>query len=123
MGQLPASRVNAAPGFHSVGIDYAGPFRLKTSPLRKAPRIDGYLAIFVCFVTKGVHIIEVVTGLTTEAFLAAMKRFIGRRGLPRHVYSDNGGNFKGARNDLEQLYKWIAESDMTTYLRSFNQTT
>ena len=117
MGDLPAERVTESPGFHTVGLDYAGPFPLKTSKLRNAPKVDGYLVIFVCFASKGVHI-EVVTGLTTEAFLAAMKRFVGRRGLPRHVYSDNGSNFKGAKRDLEKLYKWMENSDMTTCMRS-----
>jgi hypothetical protein len=34
----------------------------------------GYIAIFVCFATKAVHI-EVVTSLTTQAFLAAWETF------------------------------------------------
>ena len=118
MGDLPEDRVTESPGFHSVGIDYAGPFQLKTSKLRTAPKIDSYLAIFVCFATKGVHI-EVVTGLTTEAFLAAMRRFVSRRGLPKNVYSDNGSNFRGAKKELEKLYMWMNDSDMTTSLKSF----
>ena len=45
----------------------------------------GYIAIFVCFVTKAVHI-EVVTSLTTEAFLAALRHFIAHRGKPKTIY-------------------------------------
>ena len=125
MGDLPAERITESQGFHTVGIDYAGPFPLKTSKLRRAPKIDSYLAIFVCFATKGVHI-EVVTGLTTTAFLDAMKRFVGRRSLPKHIYSDNGSNFKGAKRDLEELYQWMETTDMSNCLRSYfldNRTT
>ena len=118
MGDLPAERVTDAPGFHTVGVDYAGPFQLKTSSLRRAPVIKGYLAVFVCFATKGVHL-EVVKGLTTGAFLAAMKRFVSRRGLPKNIYSDNGSNFKGAKRDLEELYQLLATTEMTDSLRSF----
>ncbi|XP_011859312.1 PREDICTED: uncharacterized protein LOC105556810 [Vollenhovia emeryi] len=52
---------------------------------------------------KAVHL-EVVSDLTTDGFLAAMRRFISRRGIPKHVYSDNGTNFKGASNQLRELY-------------------
>ena len=57
--------------------------------------------------------------LTTEAFLAALKRFMSRRGLPRHIHSDNGGNFRGAKKDLEELHQMLATSEMTVALRSF----
>ncbi|XP_070071091.1 uncharacterized protein [Drosophila takahashii] len=52
-----------------------------------------------------VHL-EVVTGLTSDHFLWALDRFIGRRGLCRHIYSDNGTHFVGAdkalRNELSR---------------------
>lgn len=43
--------------------------------------------------------------MTTEAFLAALKRFIAQRGLPSHIHSDNAKTFKGAQNKLHELYK------------------
>eukprot|EP00102_Acyrthosiphon_pisum_P013207 XP_008182700.1 PREDICTED: uncharacterized protein LOC103309319 [Acyrthosiphon pisum] len=54
-----------------------------------------YLAIFVCTAIKAVHI-EVVSDLSTHAFIAALHRFISRRGIPAHIYSDCGTNFQGA---------------------------
>ncbi|XP_050670804.1 uncharacterized protein LOC126969432 isoform X3 [Leptidea sinapis] len=41
--------------------------------------------------------------MTKEAFLAALNRFIARRGKPRHIFSDNGSTFVGAFNELAQL--------------------
>ncbi|RLU20285.1 hypothetical protein DMN91_006892 [Ooceraea biroi] len=52
---------------------------------------------------KAVHL-EIVSDLTTDGFLAALRRFIARRGIPEHIYSDNGTNFKGANNHLKELY-------------------
>ena len=52
--------------------------------------------------TKAVHI-ELVTSLSTEAFLAALRRFIARRGKPRIIYSDNRTKFQGAANELHKF--------------------
>jgi len=65
-------------------------------------------------VTKAVHI-EVVTSLYTEAFLAALRRFIARRGKPRTTCSDNGNKFQGAANKLHAVYKMLqCTSQMAT---------
>ena len=56
--------------------------------------------------TKAVHL-EVVSDTSTPAFEATLQRFISRRGCPQHLYSDNGGNFVGARNNLKKLYSFL----------------
>jgi hypothetical protein len=53
-------------------------------------------------VTKAIHL-EVVTDLSTPAFIAALTRFTSRRGLPTDIYCDGGTNFIGARNELEEV--------------------
>ena len=107
MGQLPASRTTTSPPFTTTGIDYAGPFTLKRGHTRKPVLVKSYLAIFVCFATKAVHI-EIVSDRTTEDFIAALKRFISRRGRPSAIHSDNGTNFVSARNDLQELYRFLS---------------
>ena len=87
-------------------MDYAGQISLRLGPTRSKTITKGYIAIFVCYVTKAVHI-EVVTSLTTEAFLAALRRFIARRGKPRTICSDNVTNFQGAANELHEIYKML----------------
>ena len=58
--------------------------------------------------TKALHL-ELVGDQTTASFLGALSRFVGRRGKPRDLYSDNGTNFRGA--DLE-LHRLLREAEM-----------
>ena len=118
MGQLPASRTTPSHPFSTTGIDYAGPFTLKLGYTRKPVLVKAYLAIFVCFSTKAVHM-EVVSDLTTEAFLASLKRFVSRRGLPKSIHSDNDSNFTGAKNDLQDLYKFLSSTDANAAIHSY----
>ena len=118
MGQIPEARLKEAPAFTTCGVDYAGPFLLKTNQLRNSPTVKGFLSVFICFASKAVHL-EVVTGRTTEAFLAALKRFTSRRGLPADIYSDNDGTFRGANKDLKELYDLLKTDQWTDTLKAF----
>ncbi|XP_076661119.1 uncharacterized protein LOC143364992 [Halictus rubicundus] len=101
MGQLPASRVTPARPFSTCGVDYAGPFLTKERTRSKVT-VKAYLCVFVCFVTKAVHL-ELATDLSTDAFINCFRRFIARRGRCHCIVSDNGTNFIGARNELAEL--------------------
>ncbi|XP_018406191.1 PREDICTED: uncharacterized protein LOC108782411 [Cyphomyrmex costatus] len=103
MGQLPTQRVQASRAFVSVGVDYCGPFQIRESKRRNAKTMKSYVAIFVCMATKAVHI-EIVFDLSTQGFIHALKRFIGRRGKPSHIFSDNATNFVGANRELKELH-------------------
>lgn len=103
MGQLPIARVTPSRSFLHTGVDYAGPISIKTWRGRAAKSYKGYLAIFVCFSTSAVHL-EIVTDYTTEAFLAAYKRFTSRRGICASLYSDCGTNFVGADAELRRRF-------------------
>ena len=41
--------------------------------------------------------------LTSEAFIASLRRFTALYGVPCHIYSDNGSNFVGAHKELSSL--------------------
>ncbi|GFW19545.1 hypothetical protein TNCV_1604371 [Trichonephila clavipes] len=105
MGNLPKHRVTLERPFFSCGIDYAGPVLIKCNKGRGTKSTKGYIALFVCLATKAVHI-EAVGDLTTDSFIAALRRFSARRGAPRHIYSDN---FVGARRKLDEIRKlWLS---------------
>ena len=50
--------------------------------------------------SRAVHL-ETAASLTTDSFLNAHRRFIGRRGPVRQLRSDQGKNFIGASNELK----------------------
>ncbi|GFW65910.1 integrase catalytic domain-containing protein [Trichonephila clavipes] len=63
-------------------------------------------------VVKAIHL-DIVSDLTTEAFLAALKRFVARRGRPIEIHSDNGQNFVGANNELRNVLKALFKESET----------
>ncbi|XP_058817596.1 uncharacterized protein LOC131680897 [Topomyia yanbarensis] len=103
MADLPASRVTETRPFSVAGVDYWGPVLLQPTHRRAAPT-KAYVAVFICFCTKAVHL-ELVADLTTAKFLQALRRFVSRRGLCSDLHSDNGRNFVGAANELRQLVR------------------
>ncbi len=111
MGMLPSYRTTPAPPFDNTGVDFAGPFVIRQGYTRKPTLIKTYAAVFVCMCTKAVHL-ELCTSLSTDDFLATLQRFVARRGCPSHIYSDNGTNFLGAREEIRELQK-LTESVST----------
>lgn len=102
MGDLPAFRTNPSFTFHTCGIDFAGPFSI-SSRIGRGNRITKcYLCLFICLATKAIHL-EVVSDLTTEAFILSLRRFVSRRKKPYEIYCDNGTNFVGASNELGRV--------------------
>ncbi|XP_072380763.1 uncharacterized protein [Diabrotica undecimpunctata] len=118
MSDLPKERLCSAQVFAHVGLDFGGPFLIKASKLRKSPLIKSYITLFVCMSTRAVHI-ELVSGLTTEAFLLTLKRFISRRGLPQTIFSDNATNFLGAKNQLFELYNFLKNKETNSSIQAF----
>lgn len=112
MGNLPTVRTTKARPFSKVGVDFAGPIQIASKRGRGAKITKAYVAVFVCMVVKAVHL-ELVSDLSTEAFLAAVRRFASRRGKPSDIYSDNGTNFRGAWNKLTEIERHIKKSEET----------
>lgn len=104
MGNLPPNRINPARPFIHTAVDYSGFIKVRSTRGRGQHSTKAYIALFVCLVTKAIHL-ELVTDLTSTAFIAAYKRFTGRRGLCQDVYSDNGTNFVGANKELHKNHR------------------
>ena len=90
--------------FYHTGIDAAGPYEVnlgrgtrKTQALHKR-----WIIIFTCSVYRCVHF-ELVSSLSTDAFLESFSRFLARRPRPRFINSDNGGNFEGGKSIVQEL--------------------
>lgn len=103
MGDLPETRVTPSRPFLHSGVDFAGPYQILTSKGRGGKTVKAYIAIFICMAVKAIHI-ELVGDLTSEAFIAAFKRFVARRGKCTHMWSDQGRNFVGANKELVEAW-------------------
>ena len=108
IGQLPIERVTPGAVFDKVGIDFAGPIQVKYAHVRKPVIVKAYVCLFVSLSVKAVHL-EPVSDLTTEAFIAALRRFTSRRGKPSLILSDHGTNFVGATRELKVIYEFLQE--------------
>ena len=98
---LPSFRVQDAPPFSKVGVDFAGPLYVKcsgTSEMSKA-----YIALFSCCVTRAVHL-ELVEELSAPVFRLCLRRFTARRGVPTLIVSDNATTFVATAKAVKKLF-------------------
>ncbi|CAL8131492.1 unnamed protein product [Orchesella dallaii] len=90
MAPLPENRIKDVDVFQIVGVDLAGPLHLKNGN-------KCWIVIYTCAVYRAVQL-DVVTSLSTKAFIRSLKEFVWKHGRPEIMYSDNGTNFRGANN-------------------------
>jgi len=76
---------------------HAGAQSLLACLRRSGPLQNATIAIFVCFVTKAVE------DLSTQSFIAALKKCISLRGKTQTICSDNATNFVRAKNEIIEL--------------------
>ena len=72
--------------------------------------MKGYICVYVCFVTKAVFL-DLVSDLSTDAFLASNRRFSDLYGVPAELHTNNGTNFVGANSELQILYNLLCSDD------------
>ncbi|XP_063378884.1 uncharacterized protein LOC134665822 isoform X2 [Cydia fagiglandana] len=115
MGNLPSFRINQIKPFSSAAVDYAGPFDTCLARGRGLRTFKSYICVFVCTATKAVHL-ELASELTTEAYLAALRRFISRRGRCSRLISDQGRNFIGASNMLQEFMAKASRAEQINFV-------
>lgn len=108
MGDLPHARVVAGHAFESVGVDYFGPIEVKERVGRCKKVYKAHVALFVCMKSRGVYL-DLVTDLTTDAFLACLSRLTSARGRPNEIFSDNATTFHGASNEMRAIHAHWSE--------------
>ena len=92
MADFPPARLKVYDSlFSQVGVDYFGPFLTKI----KRSEVKRYGYLFICMTTQAIHL-EMAQDLSMSSFINALRRFVARRGLIKHIYSDNGTNLVGA---------------------------
>lgn len=115
MGNLPRERfLTHQKTFTATGIDYFGPFYIKHG--RKLEQRYGVL--FTCLTSRAVHI-EIAQNLTTDSCIMAIRRMMSRRGQVIDIFSDNGTNFKGAKNELLEALDELHPQKLKTELLKY----
>ena len=69
--------------------------------------------IFTCLTVRAVHL-EVAHTLSTGSCIAAVRRFIARRGVPREIISDCGTNFVGTARELRDAIAGVDHEALMT---------
>ncbi|GBM89600.1 hypothetical protein AVEN_211903-1 [Araneus ventricosus] len=95
----------------------AGPFFTKPNLLQITVRLKSYICAIVCMCTRDVHL-EAVSDLSSQALLAALRRFISRRGCPSNIYSDDKKNFTVLANQLKALFDILKSTPVQEYVSS-----
>ena len=63
--------------------------------------------------------LELVSDLTTEAFIASLQRFFAGRGISRNIHSDNATNFVGTNRELVELYELLQSKNHNEKVKEF----
>ena len=86
---LPPLCVSDDAAFSQIGIDFAGPLYVRNMYGNEKQSYKCYIVLFSCASTRATHL-ELTADLQGTSLLHALKRFIGRRGIPSRILSDNG---------------------------------
>lgn len=112
MGNLPPERLEETPPFTHVGMDVFGPFTIKD----RRTEYKRWGLLFTCLYSRAIHI-EMLEDMSSDAFLNALRCLVSIRGPVRTLFSDQGTNFVGARNELKRLTDSVTEPGMKEYLQ------
>ena len=85
---------------------------------RKPVILKAYICVFVSLSVKAVHL-ELVSDLTSEAFIACLRRFISRRGKPTLLWSDHGTNFVGSKRIVQELFEFLQKTTTNKVIANF----
>ncbi|XP_047024130.1 uncharacterized protein LOC124633081 [Helicoverpa zea] len=119
MGDLPEGRLaHHQRPFTHTGVDLFGPMEV-TIGRRREKR---YGVLFTCLTVRAIHV-ELVGSLTTDDVIMALRRMAARRGWPRHLYSDNGTNLRGADKELKKCVSELDEKLLADGVQSYSMTT
>ena len=75
MADVPQGRLKQEPPLTYCGVGMFGPVQTK----EKRNTLKRYGALFICLVSRAIHI-EMTKSIDTDFFILALRRFIAKRG-------------------------------------------
>ncbi|XP_057369839.1 uncharacterized protein LOC130690968 [Daphnia carinata] len=125
---MPLDRTKRAQPFEVIGIDYFGPMYVLEEVILIEKDSEGndvektrigekkvHACLFTCAVTRAVHL-ELVTDLTAQTFMHALRRMMSRREDCKIIYSDNASTFTCAAKLISEdptLANWLSSKGIT----------
>jgi len=87
----------------NCGVDYAGPFYVP----KEQDSSEMLYCHFRLLAVKAIHL-ELVSNLMSDAFIAALQRFITQRGKCLNFYCDSGTTFGGVHHKSPEFREIFA---------------
>lgn len=116
MADLPDERLTVGlPAFYNSGADCFGPITIQ----RGRGTDKRYGVVFTCLSSRAIHL-EVLSSLSTDSFILALRRFVARRGNVRSLRTDNGTNFVGANRELKEALEQWNQNQIEDWCRQKN---
>ena len=112
MTDLPQERSTEAAPFTYCCVDMFRMLIIK----EKRSELKHYDAFFTYFSGRTVHI-ETTNSLDADSFILALHKFIARRGTVHSIWSNNGTNLVGARNELQWEFTEMKQDKIESFLQ------
>ena len=114
MPPWPKERITRSSPFSFTGLDYLGPLFIRERDSNETVKV--WICLLTCMSTRAIHL-ELASNLSAESFLLVLRRFIGRRGVPIEIISDNAPQFKAVKSITEKAWSNIQRNhDVKSYL-------
>lgn len=85
-------------------MDFAGRLFIKSNVKDDSEMTKVYITLFTCATSRALHL-ELVSSLDAPTFLLCLRRFTGRRDLPKLIVSDNAKTFQASEKTLVSLFE------------------
>ena len=105
MAPIPDERVLPCPPWTNVGIDLFGPLEA-SDMVKKRLKSKCWGLIISCLATRAVHL-DLTQSYDTDSLLQALRRFIGLRGSPSKILSDQGTQMIAASKEVAGMIELL----------------
>ena len=106
MPPWPRDRMSKSAPFSFTGMDYIGPVNVSVNgEVQKM-----WICLMTCLTVRAVHL-EYVTDCTAQSFIDCLVRFIGRRGRPVKIITDNAPQFRVAKTLLDRTWASVLRDE------------
>ena len=108
MSPLPLCRLQPAPAWHAISLDYCGPFNIRGEVNKRSRGKCN------CLISRAVYV-DVTSSYDTDNFLKLLRRFYTLKSRPSLIYADNGSQIKSASKEMADVLKGLDWKSLSLY--------